>query len=75
MCKDHHAFLGEPRARIPYPTAPASLALLIIGPEGGFIPFEVELFKRAGSPPARLGPRTLRVETALLALLERYLSE
>ena len=75
LCKDRHAFLGEPRARTPYPAAPASPALLIIGPEGGFIPFEVELFKRAGATPARLGPRTLRVETALPALLGRHLSE
>lgn len=74
LCKGRHAFLGEPRAPMPYPSAPASPALLIIGPEGGFIPFEVELFQRAGATPARLGPRTLRVETALSALLGQHLS-
>ena len=75
LCKGRHALLGEPRAPLPYPSTPASPALLIIGPEGGFIPFEVEQLKQAGATPARLGPRTLRVETALQAILGRHLAD
>jgi RsmE family RNA methyltransferase len=45
--------------------------LLVIGPEGGFIPYEVEKLERAGCQPVSLGPRILRVETALTALLGR----
>jgi 16S rRNA (uracil1498-N3)-methyltransferase len=39
---------------------------LIIGPEGGFSPAEVETARRQGCFIAGLGPRTLRTETASL---------
>jgi 16S rRNA (uracil1498-N3)-methyltransferase len=42
---------------------------LLVGPEGGFDPAEVELARRAGYTPCRLGPRVLRTETAALAAL------
>lgn len=45
--------------------------LLAIGPEGGFIPFEVEQLIAAGLAPVHLGPRILRVETAVVALVSR----
>ena len=37
---------------------------LLIGPEGGFSPLEVELAGRHGCPAVTLGPRILRTETA-----------
>ncbi len=40
---------------------------IAIGPEGGWIPFELETMKRAGFVPFRLGPWILRVETAVAA--------
>ena len=40
-------------------------AVLAIGPEGGWVPFEVELLVAHGFQPFGLGPRILRVETAL----------
>jgi 16S rRNA (uracil1498-N3)-methyltransferase len=43
--------------------APAS-ALLIVGPEGGWTPDEVEAARRAGCAPVTLGPRTLRADAA-----------
>jgi len=39
-------------------------AWLIIGPEGGFAPDEIEAAKNAGAVPVTLGPRILRTETA-----------
>lgn len=41
-------------------------AALIIGPEGGFSPAEVERARACKAVPVTLGPRILRVETAAL---------
>lgn len=54
------------RALHPLPRAPAVLA---IGPEGGWVPFEVELLSRVGFKPFSLGPRILRVEVAVPLLV------
>ncbi len=45
--------------------------LLCIGPEGGFIPYEVDKLKLVGLKPLSLGERILRVETVLPFLLGR----
>lgn len=45
--------------------------VVAVGPEGGFVPFEVELLSAAGFEPVSLGPRVLRVETACVALLSQ----
>lgn len=45
--------------------------LLLVGPEGGFITWEVEQLMLAGCEGMHLGPRILRVETAVTALLSR----
>jgi RsmE family RNA methyltransferase len=43
--------------------------LLAVGPEGGWIPDEVDLLKRHGFIAVGLGPRILRTDTACIALL------
>jgi len=40
-------------------------AMIAIGPEGGWIPFEVEQFSLAGFKPFHLGKRIMRVDTAI----------
>lgn len=44
---------------------------LVIGPEGGWIVPEIESLERAGFVPVSLGPRILRVETAVAAVLSK----
>lgn len=46
-------------------------ALLAIGPEGGWVPFELELLAKHGFTAVGLGPRTLRTDTATIALLSQ----
>jgi RsmE family RNA methyltransferase len=54
----------------PLSTLPSSArTLLAIGPEGGWIPDEVDLFRRHGFAPLSLGPRILRTDTACAVLL------
>jgi RsmE family RNA methyltransferase len=64
--------LPHPTAAAPVPTPPPdSRVTLAIGPEGGWIPFEVELLSRHGFLPVSLGPRILRVETVVPYVLGR----
>ena len=49
-------------------------ALIAIGPEGGFIPFEVEMLMAAGLKPITYGPRILRVEQAVPCALAQFLA-
>ncbi len=59
------------------PEAPATLleclkpkpsdCLLLIGPEGGWTPGEIDLFARSQIHPARLAGTILRIETATIA--------
>jgi len=43
---------------------PGSNAIVLIGPEGDFSPEEIELAKKEGFIPVKLGPSRLRTETA-----------
>lgn len=57
-----------------YPSCPREIsqhATLAIGPEGGWVPYELELFEQIGFRPVQLGERILKVETAVTALLSR----
>ena len=56
----------DPRAPLSLaaqPKPPATVAI-VAGPEGGFEESETALLAAAGATPVRLGPRTLRTETA-----------
>ncbi|MFC1744032.1 16S rRNA (uracil(1498)-N(3))-methyltransferase [Candidatus Riflebacteria bacterium] len=46
---------------------------VLIGPEGGLIPYEVEKLKDAGFSMMSLGERILRVETAVAAILSKFI--
>ena len=63
--------VGHPGNHPPCPRALTEPVTLAIGPEGGWIPYEIDLLGKAGLQPVQLGERILRVETAVTALLSR----
>ena len=73
------AWAGDSVRLVPHPTAHAALPrvetnrpiTLAIGPDGGWVPFEVDLLERCGFAPVSLGPRILRVEVAVSYVLGR----
>jgi RsmE family RNA methyltransferase len=65
--------VAHPASARPCPCAIAEPVTLAIGPEGGFIPFEIDLLHRQGFLSVHLGSRPLRVESAVPALLGRLL--
>jgi len=63
--------VGHPGDFPSCPRAVGQPVTLAIGPEGGWIPYEVDKLQDAGLAPVQLGERILRVETAVTALLAR----
>ncbi|SHF97054.1 RNA methyltransferase, RsmE family [Microbulbifer donghaiensis] len=63
--------VAHPVTDTPCPVDVSAQTTLAVGPEGGFIPYEVEKLQEAGFASVHLGPRILRVETALPVLLGR----
>ncbi len=69
-----------PHQLVAHPEAPKKLAdivtlpltdrvLLAIGPEGGWVDFEINTFEKQGFQAFAMGPRILKVDTAVSALL------
>ena len=48
---------------------PGMSVAVMIGPEGGFDPLEIEKAQKAGAEPISLGRRILRTETAAVTML------
>lgn len=71
LAADSLRLVAHPGDHPPCPRAVPGPVTLVIGPEGGLVPFEVDLLATAGFQPVDLGPRILRVETALAALVGR----
>ncbi len=65
------AYVAHPYAEQHMPYAIQHGCSLIIGPEGGFIPYEIELLKKNGCQAMSIGNRILRTETAVSNILGR----
>jgi 16S rRNA (uracil1498-N3)-methyltransferase len=65
------AFVAHPAAEMRCPRGIDFPVTLIIGPEGGFIPYEIELLEKHDVRPVTIGQRILRVEEAVPAILGR----
>ena len=59
------AYVAHPYTEQKMPFAIDHSCTVIIGPEGGFIPYEVDLLIKNGCQAVSLGNRILRTETAI----------
>jgi RsmE family RNA methyltransferase len=67
---DTHRLLAHPEAGESITASPGRQpTLLAVGPEGGWTPFELELFEAHGFSRLGLGPRRLRTDVACIALI------
>lgn len=71
LVRDHVALVAHPAATESCPRAVDHRVLLAVGPEGGFVPYEVDLLQTHGFRAVSLGPRRLRVEQVIPALIGR----
>ena len=67
------ALVAHPYAAKPCPYNYQGPTTLIIGPEGGFVPHEIEMLEKRGVEAVSFGSRILRVEHAVAALLGRIM--
>lgn len=73
FCGADRRILAHPAAAAPMPADLTEPVTLAIGPEGGWTPYEVEMFRTRGFVGHGFGQRILRVETALPALTGRLM--
>ena len=69
ICAGRPCWIAEHGSSQALEAMPATAAVVLIGPEGGFVPFELELAQRVIAQPVHLGARILSVDTALTAVL------
>jgi 16S rRNA (uracil1498-N3)-methyltransferase len=68
------AYVAHPYAEMAMPFAIDHRCTIVIGPEGGFIPYEVDLLIKNGCQALSLGNRIIRTETVIPYLLGRLFS-
>ncbi|MBN1306275.1 MAG: 16S rRNA (uracil(1498)-N(3))-methyltransferase [Chitinispirillaceae bacterium] len=68
---DSLALVAHPYEARRCPSRRGKPVVLMIGPEGGFIPYEIERLRETGFQPVTIGSRILRVETAIAAFSGR----
>jgi RsmE family RNA methyltransferase len=71
LASNTRCLAAHPQASEPCPMSLREPCTLVLGPEGGFIPSEMLALERIGFQAVSLGPRILRTETALAALIGR----
>lgn len=68
---DQPAYVAHPYVEQQMPHAIHHACHIVIGPEGGFIPYEIDLLTKNGCQAVSLGNRILRTETAVSYVLGR----
>ncbi len=73
MTKGTLPFVAHPYSSEPCPYNIGNPVTLAVGPEGGFIPYEVKKLIECGFTAVHLGERTLHVESAISGLISRLM--
>lgn len=71
LAKNTLSLVAHPQSSDPCPRNVKKHVTLVIGPEGGFIPYEIKKLIGLGFMPVHLGVRILRVESFVPAMLSR----
>ncbi len=74
LIKNKKALLAHPGIGSPCPHSVDQETVLVVGPEGGFIAYEVEKMLEVGCQGIHLGQRILRVENAVNVLIAKLFS-
>lgn len=69
LCAGRPCWIADIDAPIGLAEVPTGPAVVMIGPEGGFVPFEVQLAEAVQAQRVSLGERILSVDTALVTVL------
>jgi len=71
IAKDSLCLTAHPKTAADCPSGVNKKITLVIGPEGGFIDIEIATLEQCGFSSYHIGPRILRVETAVTYLISR----
>ncbi len=74
ISSDYPAYVAHPYVEDVMPAGIQHGCTIIIGPEGGFIPYEVDLLIKNGCQAVSLGNRIIRTETVIPYVLGRLFS-
>ena len=69
LCAGRPCLIADAGASVALSEYTSSPAMVMIGPEGGFVPFELQLVQSVLAKPVHLGQRILSVDTALASVL------
>jgi RsmE family RNA methyltransferase len=67
------ALVAHPASKLPCPRVVGRPVTLAVGPEGGFVPYELDKLVSLGFSAVSVGERALNVETAVPAIIARLL--
>ncbi|GAB2189050.1 16S rRNA (uracil(1498)-N(3))-methyltransferase [Sessilibacter sp. MAH1] len=74
MNEGRQTFVAHPNTQKACPQNVTEPITLVVGPEGGFIDYEIQLLNKMGCQSINLGTRILKVEQAIPALVYRIFS-
>ena len=73
ICQGRPCWIAHQDADVRLSAVAVQPAVVMIGPEGGFVPFELTLAEQMGAQRVHLGGRILSVDTALTTVLAQAL--